>query len=111
MVVSGRLLILYRREDFNVRRKNLEMLNEAVQHYLSQIDQDLSPHEAWIGTTIVSTTYVRLNQFGYRFMVSFWAWGDSEDEAFDNLERLFRALRECLTRVSEDLKAATDGVR
>jgi len=40
---------------------------------ISNIDRDVSHHEAWIGTTIAN--YVRsANQFGYRFMVSFWAW-------------------------------------
>jgi hypothetical protein len=107
VVVSGRLMIIYRDLPLNTVRANLEMLSAAVLHYLAEIDPDFTVQQASVGTSVVQTIYTRLNRAGYRLQLSFWAWGDTDDEAFQNLDRLFKALRECLELMSSSIHPPT----
>lgn len=106
LIVSGRIMIFYRSLVLNELIQNALQLNEAVLHYLSALEPELTRQEASIGTSIVQTRYTGPHRDGYRLQVSFWAWGNTDDEAFENLNRLFRALLTCLQDVSGDLGRA-----
>jgi hypothetical protein len=106
LVVSGRLMILYRNLPLNLERQNMVMLNDAIHLYLRQTESRLTAQQASVGTTIVRTIYGAFNRLGYRLVISFWAWGDDDGEAMDNLDRLFKALLKCLKAASEDIARA-----
>ena len=105
--VSGRLMIFYRDLGLNIPKENLKMMSDAVLHYLSRFAPSLTWQQASVGVTVVSTIYEVFNRVGRRLLLSFWAWGNTDDEAFGNLERLFSALHECLIQVSTDIQSAT----
>jgi hypothetical protein len=104
--VSGRLMIFYRDLKLNLSKENVQMMSDAVTHYLGKIEPDLMWQQASVGLTVVSTIYQAFNRVGRRLQISFWAWGDTEDEAFANLNRLFTALHQCLIQVSTDIENA-----
>ena len=106
IVVSGRLMIFYRDISLNFSRDNVEMMRTAVQHFLGQLAPELDLEQASVGVSTCSVVYSHFNRGGCRLMISFWAWGNDDQEAFDNLYRLFKALSECLTIVSGEIKKA-----
>jgi hypothetical protein len=103
---SGRVMIFYRPLHLNTNKAGIEWLKDAIHHYLKQTD--LSFRWGVIGTTIMKAEYVTLpvppkDQAGFHIMLSFWAWGDSEEETMSNLERLFKNLWEALQGVSSEV--------
>jgi hypothetical protein len=104
---SGRLMILYRDLPLNVSGPRVAWLEGATLRHLAEIDPDFE----WgaVGTTIMRTQYVGLplpeeRQMGFQLMLSFWAWGDTEEETMTHLDRLFgnlsRALREASSEIA-----------
>jgi hypothetical protein len=93
----------------NTNKENVECLKSAIHHYLKRIDPGF--RGGAIGTTIMNVEYVTLpvppkEQIGFQIMLSFWAWGDSEEETMSNLERLFNNLWEALREVSSEILEA-----
>ncbi len=94
---SGRLMILYRDLSLNRSRRRIEELKHALHVRLAGIDPDLEP--GMIGTTLVPIRLLALpvtSQLGVQLMISFWAWGSSEADAMDNLDRVLRNLSQAL---------------
>jgi hypothetical protein len=96
---SGRLMILFRDLPHNLSHPRVEALERAVHLGLAALDRDFE----WgiVGTTIMRTRYVELpggadGPLGYQLMLSFWAWGDTDDETMGNLDRLLGNLSEAL---------------
>ncbi len=96
---SGRIMVLYRVLGQNRAWSRIAALKDGLHHRLGARDPDF----AWgmIGTTIVPVRYLELPgaraaQLGHQLMISFWAWGDTEPELMENLERLVRNLSVCL---------------
>lgn len=88
---QGRVMVLYRELEWNLSRRRVEGLAHDIHVHLATHDQDFE----WgmVGTTIAPTRYVDLprahdEQLGHQLMLSFWAWGDSEAEVMDNLDRV-----------------------
>ena len=98
---SGRLMILFRDLSLNLSHTRVEALEHGLHVRLSGID----PAFEWgiVGTTIMRTRYVDLGSLGYQLMLSFWAWGDSEDETMGNLDRLLGNLSQALHGVTIEL--------
>jgi hypothetical protein len=96
---SGRLMILFRDLSLNLSRSRALRLENDLQRRLAEVDPDF----AWgmFGTTIMRTRYLGLpgsedDQLGYQLMLSFWAWGDTVDEAMENFHRLVGNLAQML---------------
>jgi hypothetical protein len=96
---EGRVMILYRELEWNLSRHRVEGLTNAIHVRLASLDREFE----WgmVGTTIVPVRYVDLppahdQNLGYQLMLSFWAWGDSEAEVMDNLDRVMRNLARAL---------------
>ena len=99
---TGRLMILWRRLPLNLSRGNTEALKGAIHRHLNRLDPGLV--QAAVGITVCRVRYVSLppparRQAGTQLLLTFWAWGDTEPETMDNLDRTFRALREALGAV------------
>lgn len=101
---SGRLLVLFRDTRLNTVDRYMQQLNEGVHFYLERLD----PEFKWgaVGTTLMHIYYMDLDRPGRQLMLSFWAWGDTEEETFDSLDRLMHAVSECLRLISRDVKQA-----
>lgn len=108
MQCSGRLMLFFRQIPLNVVPENTEVLKSAINHYLEQLEPDFE----WgvVGISSMPTKYVEIpeqsRRAGTEVMLTFWAWGDDENETMENLQRLFHAMRQCLSLVSEDMAAA-----
>lgn len=88
---QGRVMVLYRELESNLSLPRVQELAHAMHVHLATHDRDFE----WgmVGTTIAPTRYVDLprphdEQLGHQLMLSFWAWGDSEAEVMDNLDRV-----------------------
>ena len=95
---SGRIMVLYRALAENLARERIESLKDGLHHRLGALDPEL----AWgmIGTTIVPVRYLALPgdaQRGHQLMISFWAWGSSEEELMTNLARVVKNLSMALS--------------
>ena len=96
---SGRIMVLFRALQRNTDEAILQSLKNELHRDLVALDSGF----LWgmVGTTIVPVRYLQLperqnGQLGWQLMISFWAWGDNEAEAFSNLGRLFTSLSEAL---------------
>jgi hypothetical protein len=109
---TARLMILYRTLPNNTLSGGVKWLADATRHYLLAID----PMFEWgvVGTTLKPTTYVTLpgtevEQAGYQLMLTFWAWGDTEDEVMANLGRTFTNAQVALKEVCREVSESTAG--
>jgi hypothetical protein len=105
---GGRLMILYRNLPLNLSRPRAEWLEGAVHRHLAELD----PAFEWgvVGTTVMRTRYVGIpvpdeDQLGYQLMLSFWAWGDTEDETMAHLDRLFGNLARALHEAAVEMRS------
>ncbi len=106
-VCSGRIMILFR--DLT---RNLP--TAAMPTFAQQLHGALAPADPNFGRGMISTAIVPVrflavpqpsngttsSQLGAQLMVSFWAWGDSDDETFINLDRTLQNLSVALRTVS-----------
>jgi hypothetical protein len=86
---SGRVMILFRDLARNVEGDDLRALTSALHHALARVDRVFS--RGAIGTTLVPVDYLALPvaaRHGAQLMLSFWAWGRSEQECMASLERV-----------------------
>jgi hypothetical protein len=105
----GRVLLLVRDLIYNTH-------DEAVNYYLSKIGEDLHhrDREFELGAVLLTkfpTLFVDLpqppeKQEGSAGEILFWAWGDDEAEAMENLSRLFANLTAAVQNISEHIKAS-----
>lgn len=99
---SGRVMILYRNLERNTFDGEIERLAYQLHVHLATLDPELL--FGVIGTTVVPVRYLALEaggsrELGSQLMISFWAWGDTEDETMSNLERLLKNLSQVLLDV------------
>ena len=102
---TGRLMILVRRLEMNVFFQVVADLEERLLVELQSLDTDFE----WgaVGTTLARVHYHSLPcaPAGFQLCISFWAWGDTDDDAMSSLGRTFsnlnRALRSLCRHASE----------
>ena len=96
----GRLMLLYRNIPLNTSPPHFRRLYQAVLKQISQVDAAFEWGAVVIGAW--NTRYSALSgstQWGRQMVLKFWAWGDSEAEAMDSLDRVFQDLRVVLSNV------------
>ena len=93
---TGRLMILIRRLDKNVSYDVVADLEERALLQLQGLDTEFE----WgaVGTTIAKVDYHTLPSApaGFQLCISFWAWGDTDDDAMSNLDRTLSNLTRAL---------------
>jgi len=97
---SGRVMLLFRDLARNVEGDDLMQLTGALHAALAGMDQRFE--RGVVGTTLIPVDYVTraapASQHGSQLMLSFWAWGRSEDECMASFDRVLmnfeRAVRE-----------------
>jgi hypothetical protein len=106
---SGRVMVLFRELSRNTDAAQVEALKNELHLALAKLDPNF--RSGVVGTTIVPVRYLALPganeaQLGAQLMISFWAWGNSEDENMQNLSRLLRNLTSALRKLCTPLVAA-----
>ena len=99
---SGRVMVLFRDLPRNTAAGQIETLKNELHLALTRLDPNF--RSGVVGTTIVPVRYLALpeandEQLGVQLMISFWAWGNSEDENMQNLSRLLRNLTTALRKL------------
>jgi len=107
---SGRVMVLFRALARNTEEGAIAWLKNQLHLALGALDPNF--RSGMVGTTIVPVRYLSLpeengQQLGAELMISFWAWGNSEDENMQNLGRLLKNLSQALRKVSA-LSSASD---
>ncbi|MEO8800204.1 MAG: hypothetical protein ABI551_20095 [Polyangiaceae bacterium] len=108
MQCTGRVMVLFRDLARNLSAGDVFTLKNSLHEGLSRLDPELD--WAMIGTTLVPVDYVTLpihrdRQQGQELMISFWAWGSSEVEVMENLDRLMKNLTTAFARIHDELNA------
>ena len=108
---EGRIMILLRELERNLSRERVERLTHAIHVHLATHDEDFE----WgmVGTTILPVRYLDLavadgGSPGYQLMLSYWAWGDSEAEVMENLDRVIVNLSGALEAHVAGSRTGTD---
>jgi hypothetical protein len=98
---SGRVMVLFRDLPRNTAAGQIEGLKNELHLALAKLDPNF--RSGVVGTTIVPVRYLALSgadeQLGVQLMISFWAWGNSEEENMQNLSRLLRNLTSALRKL------------
>lgn len=102
---EGRIMILYRDLELNLSRSRVEDLRNHLHLRLEALDPDFEL--GLVGTTITPVRYIDLPvvrelQLGHQLMISFWAWGDAEQEVMNNLNQVLLNLRRAFGEGPED---------
>lgn len=99
---SGRVMLLFRALARNTEEGAIAWLKNQLHLALGALDPNFQ--SGMVGTTIIPVRYLPLpeengQQLGAELMVSFWAWGNSEEENMQNLGRLLKNLSQALRKV------------
>ena len=102
LVCTGRIMLLFR--DLACNLPPAAMPTLAQQLHLALAPADPSFVQGMVSTTIVPVRFLAVpssTQLGTQLMISFWAWGDSDEETFANLDRTLQNLTIALRMVTE----------
>ena len=102
---SGRLMTFYRNLASNTDAATVNSFLSAMQFYLQQVDPDFAGGS--IGLCFEDAAFSSINNaIGKELVAQFWAFGDTDEMVFDNLNRLFLNLRHAFVRVNEHVLEA-----
>lgn len=116
----GRLFILFRHLEFNSSLQNSDWLCGMMMAELRNVDDGFPATHGVVGFTKQPALQTAISNgiwhgerrfepgekdpgFGYHLMLSFWGYGDTEEEAFKNLERVFRNIWTAAERISASM--------
>jgi hypothetical protein len=103
---SGRLMIFYRGLRYNVSDQSITWLRDATEFYIKQVDPTFE--DGVIATSLQGSIYEALrNRLGKELVLTFWAFGDTDEETYANLNRTFKGLHEALRRVANEIITST----
>ena len=91
---SGRLMVLFRDLRKNLQIDAVGELTQTLAMALHELDPGMTAGA--VGVSIVPVRYLQLQGDGHQLMLSFWAWGNTETETWDNLHRTLSNLRTAL---------------
>ncbi len=120
----GRLFVLYRNLALNSSQEHNNWLCGALMASLRHTDRELSAGEAVIGFTLTAAIQTAISTghwvsdtlfdtpgddpgLGRHLMISFWAYGNTTEDAFGNLDRLFTNLWAACKMVSDEIAKVT----
>jgi hypothetical protein len=105
-------MLFYRSLRVNLREPACQWLSDSLAECLGQTDAEFAG--GVVGLSRLPTRFVEVPldrsgnedlRIGWILMVSFWAFGDSDDEVFGNLDRLFDNLATAIQEISDQVKA------
>lgn len=103
--VSGRVMVLFRDLALNTLRDNLEWLEEGIHRHAGGLTPEFA--DGVLGTSIMRMHMPELGSdreplAGHQLAVHFWAWGDSDEEVFENLAVVIDNLHISMTGLSKE---------
>jgi len=104
VVAGGRLMFFIRELDDNRSRPKSAILNALLFEAIGEADPEFTRGHIDVSTAFASFTALPGaddDKVGVEFMLEFFAWGESEEEAMSNLSRLFVGLRAALQLASD----------
>jgi hypothetical protein len=122
----GRVDVLYRALALNCSSLHTDWLCQRLMTVLSQIDPTFTEAQGVVAFTLIKALHTALSQGtwtldgefewadddpgqGNHLMLSFWAYGDTEDEVYENLGRVFQNIRLSCNALSEEIDASVHG--
>ncbi len=100
--MCGRLEVLMRSAEANVNPNTITFLIRMFHIYLSLEQPNI--HFVVFETHRCMTDYVDIGQIGERLSITFRAFGDNDDEAFQNLDYAFIGLRRTFQRIEDAMQ-------
>ncbi len=105
---TGRLMVLWRSLPLNLIRANSDWLKGVLHRQLNESDSELE--YGVVGITVFPVRYITLppgdqQQLGFQLILSFWAWGDDEEDVMTNLERTVSGIGAALHAVAREAAA------
>jgi hypothetical protein len=111
----GRVFLFYRELRYNLNLDACEWLKVSFFRVLSGLDREFRAPEGVVGLTPQPTMYSTIPYYssadeirGRQLMCSFWAYGDSSQECFRNLGRVFENLWNASRIVSDHIRDKFD---
>jgi len=118
--VHGRVCLLFRKLDLNCSPAHTDWLRGRLQTVLEERDDAMSETEGVVGFTLNRALHTSLSTgawrpdgqfecdaddpgYGRHLMLSFWAYGSTNDETFGNLERIFNNIRYACQAISDEI--------
>jgi hypothetical protein len=122
---NGRLFLMFHDATLNVSPEHTIWLCGRMMGVIQELDTDFVASQGVVGLTLNPVLHTDLSPGGWindgvfqhdsndpgsgmHLMVSFWAYGNDNQHAFSNLDRLFTNLRRACESVSHEIKQATD---
>jgi hypothetical protein len=95
LVATSRLCVLFRANAYNVVEGASNWLGDSYYSVLQRIDSEFAACDAVVGLTLQQTAFISLPgesnvYLGRLLMLSFWCYGDTDEEVFANFERSSR---------------------
>ena len=122
--ILGRVVILFRNLSDNASADNARWLCHQFMQKLEAIDPDFPSTSAVLGFTLNPAIQVALSKGSWladgksfdagpddpghalHLAATFWVFGDTEADAFQNLDRLFKNLWQASRAISEEIRVA-----
>lgn len=112
---GGCLTVLAREVALNTFDGFMDMLLVGIEHELTQCDQSFELGVIAISesASIYTALLPSYDPRGIEIPLSFFAWGDTVEETFENLGRVFRTMDQSLRKLSREVLAprVAEGVR
>jgi hypothetical protein len=106
MMLHGRLTVFFRKLDNNAIRTNINWLKQAIHDALR--DQ-VPPFPALINVGTWPHWFNAIDKAGNVISLRFWAWGDDETQAFQNLGGIYQTLNDLFQWLAGVLKKPPQG--
>jgi hypothetical protein len=121
----GRVYVLFRDLRLNCSRQRVDWLCSRLMAVLTETDPQMPAAQGVVGFTHNSVLHTAMSSgewradgsfesggpddpgFGMHLLLSFWAYGDTEDEVYQNLGRLFENMGVACRSVSAEIDAST----
>lgn len=120
VAIDGRLVLLYRHLPYNCGQPTVRWLCGTLMSILARVDPAFEASAAVVGFTLNPVIqlaqsegeWVSESDFscaeddpgrGQHLMLSFWAYGKDEGQAFENLDRLFRNVQAACRQLNEQI--------
>ena len=122
LCAHGRVFVLFRHLPFNSSPQHADWLCGKMMHELTTEDSNLLASQGVVAATKQPALQTAISEgvwhgedqfevppndpgFGHHLMLTFWAYGDSETEAFENLERVFLNIWSASRQIVTDMRA------
>lgn len=101
IVLHGRLAFIFRDLTWNTSTPNIDGLKKSIHDGLRD---NIPNFPAVVSVGDWKHLFTKINKEGRAISLRFWAWGDDEAIAMENLRAVFDAIHGCLLWISDGVK-------